>query len=180
MTDPPIGGVVTGRAFRHVRSVVRLLPASDDHFAWLLGEAAAPDGLRSPEGGVDVPVVLKIVRRLTAKLHAAGCHASWLIVDQDEVVGLCSFKRPPDDALVAEIGYGIAASRRRKGYATIGVNLLISAVFNSRAAAQLSAETAIANIPSQRVLARNGFLICGARTDAEDGELLIWSRSLER
>jgi RimJ/RimL family protein N-acetyltransferase len=159
--------------------MVHLLRATDDHFAWLLNEAVAPSGLCLPEGGVDDPVVLKILRRLTAKLHSAGCHASWLIVDQDEVVGLCSFKRPPDDALIAEIGYGVAGSRRRKGYATMGVDLVIKEVANSKAASQLRAETVIANFPSQRVLERNGFSICGTRVDAEDGDLLIWSRTLE-
>ncbi len=160
--------------------MVHLICATDDHFAWLLNEAVAPIGLRVPEGGVDDPVVLKILRRLTAKLHAVGCQASWLIVDQDEVVGLCSFKRPADDARIAEIGYGVAGSRRRKGYATMAIDLLIEEVVNSKAASQLCAETAVANLPSQRVLERNGFSICGTRVDAEDGDLLIWSRSLER
>lgn len=159
--------------------MVRLLLATDDHFAWLLNETVAPGGLRLPEGGVDHPLVLQILRRLTAKLHAAGCHASWLVVDENEVVGLCGFKQPADDAHIAEIGYGVAGSRRRKGYATTAVELLIKEVVTSKAASHLRAETAIANLPSQGVLERNGFSICGTRVDAEDGELLIWCRPLE-
>ena len=159
--------------------MVHLLPATNDHFAWLLNEAVAPSSLRLPEGGVDDPVVLRILRRLTAKLHAADCQASWLIVAQDVVVGLCSFKRPADDARIAEIGYGVAESQRRKGYATMAIDLLIKEVVKSKAASQLSAETVIANLPSQRVLERNGFSIHGTRVDAEDGDLLIWSRPLE-
>ncbi len=153
-----------------------LLPVTDDHFAWLLSDRAAQDGLRSPPGGVDEHGVLKMLRRATARLHAAGCHASWLIVDQHEVVGLCGFKRPANTAGAAEIGYGVAQSRRRQGYATMAVGLLIREVAETKAASRLLAETATSNLESQRVLERNGFSIDGARHSAEDGDLILWSR----
>jgi RimJ/RimL family protein N-acetyltransferase len=38
----------------------------------------------------------------------------------------------------------------------------------------LKAETAVANLPSQAVLRRNGFCVAGQRMDAEDGALLCW------
>lgn len=110
-----------------------LLPITDDHFAWLLSDRAAQDELRSPPGGVDEHGVLKMLRRATARLHAAGCHASWLIVDQHEVVGLCGFKRAANTAGAAEIGYGVAQSRRRQGYATTAVGLLIREVAETKA-----------------------------------------------
>jgi RimJ/RimL family protein N-acetyltransferase len=156
--------------------MIHLRPATDDHFAWFLNEAPAPDGLRAPAGGVDEPAVLEILRRMTAMLHGAGCRASWMIVDRDEVIGLCGFKRPADSANTAEIGYGVAASCRRKGYATMAVGLLVQEVAQTKAASRLRAETVTSNLESQRVLERNGFSIEGARHDAEDGELLIWSR----
>ena len=158
--------------------MVHLLPATDDHFAWLLRDAPAPSGLREPVGGVDDPVVLKMLRGMTAKLHAAGGSASWLFVDIGEVVGLCGFKRPADAANTAEIGYGVAESCRRKGYASTAVGLLITEVETIKAASRLIAETTASNVESQRVLERNGFLIDGVRYDAEDGDLMIWSRSL--
>ncbi len=162
----------------HTLGMTHLLPITDDHFAWLLSEAAAPDGLRDPMGGVDEHEVLRMLRRGTARLHAAGCHASWLIIDHNEVVGLCGFKRPVNAAGAAEIGYGVAQSRRRKGYATMAVGLLINEVAKTKAASRLLAETTTSNSESQRVLERNGFSIDGARDDAEDGELLLWSRPL--
>jgi len=158
--------------------MVHLLAATDDHFAWLLNEAPSPGGLRKPVGGVDDPVVLKMLRRMNAKLHAAGCNASWLIVDQDEVVGLCGFKRPADEANRAEIGYGVAESRRCRRYATMALGLMIHEIEKMEAASWLIAETAVSNLGSQRVLERNGFAIDGARHDEGDGELMIWSRSI--
>lgn len=158
--------------------MVRLLPATDYHFAWLLNEAPSPAGLRQPIGGVDETSVLKLLRRMTASLHAASCFASWLIVDQDHVVGLCSFKRPPDLAGFAEIGYGVAASCRRRGYATRAVSLLIDEVARTREATRLQAETAIYNLSSQRVLERTSFTRVGTRRDPSDGDLILWSRAI--
>jgi RimJ/RimL family protein N-acetyltransferase len=158
--------------------MVHLVPVDDGHFAWLLHEAGAPAGLREPVGGVDEHDVIKMLRGATQRLHAAGCHASWLIVDYDEVVGLCGFKRSTDAEGAAEIGYGVAQSRRRRGYATIAVGLLVEEVATTKAASRLCAETARSNLASQLVLERNGFSIDGARDDAEDGELILWSRPL--
>ena len=157
---------------------IHLLLAADDHFAWLLDKAPAPAGLRQPEGGFDQEAVISLLRRVTATLHAAGCFASWLMVDQDQLVGSCCFVRPPDPAGVAEIGYGVAASCRRRGYATSAVGLLVDEVAQTRAASRLEAGTAIHNLGSQRVLERNGFTRAGARHDPDDGELILWTREV--
>jgi RimJ/RimL family protein N-acetyltransferase len=158
--------------------MAHLLTATDDHFAWFLGQSAPPDGMREPPGGIDDVDVLKMLRRATARLNTAGCQASWLIVDQDEVVGLCGFKRAPDANGFAEIGYGVAESRRRRGYATAAVDLLIKDVAKTKVASRLLAQTAKANIASQRVLEGNGFSVVGATEDAEEGALIIWTRAV--
>ena len=41
---------------------LRLAPATDAHFAWLLGETAAPAGLGLPPGGIDEPWVYRWLR----------------------------------------------------------------------------------------------------------------------
>jgi RimJ/RimL family protein N-acetyltransferase len=41
---------------------------------------------------------------------------------------------------------------------------------------RLTAETAVDNLPSRRVLEVNNFRITGTREDAEDGSLLTWER----
>jgi RimJ/RimL family protein N-acetyltransferase len=158
--------------------MAHLLTATDDHFAWLLGQSTLPNGLREPAGGVDDADVLKMLRGATARLYTAGCQASWLIVDQDEVVGLCGFKRPPDANGVAEIGYGVSGSRRRRGYATAAVGLLIKDVAMTSVASRLLAQTAKSNLASQRVLERNGFTVDGSTHDPEEGALMIWTRAL--
>jgi RimJ/RimL family protein N-acetyltransferase len=157
---------------------VTLVRASDGHFAWLIGEAVAPDDLQMPDEGVESPGILRMLRRMTAALHAADCPASWLIVADAMVVGLCSFKGPPDSTGVAEIGYGVAAGHRGKGHAREAVRLMIADVMRDRLAIALFAETSVANVASQSVLECNGFVRSGERSDPEDGALIQWTRPL--
>ena len=97
-----------------------LIEAEDAHFEAMLSGGQYVGGYQQPPGGVDEPVVLKIVRKMTKTLHNAGCRASWLIVENGEVVGLCSYRRPPENGRV-EIGYGVAPTRRERGIATRAV-----------------------------------------------------------
>ena len=158
--------------------MTHLQEANDQHFAWLLGETAPPDGLAAPPDGVDGRAVLSVIRHLVASLHSAGCRSHWLIVDGAEVVGLCGFKRPPDPSGTAEIGYGVAISRRGKGFATQAVALMLDKAYDIESVLRLTAETAEDNVASQVVLERNGFFRTGRRHDAEDGNLSQWMRAV--
>ncbi len=72
------------------------------------------------------------------------------------IVGGIGFHGPPDDDGRVEIGYGIVPSRRRNGYATQALVLLIDQA-NALGAKVLTAETELENHPSQAVLERAGF-----------------------
>ena len=154
-----------------------LIEATDADFRWMLGEHYCQNGLRLPEGGVDDPVVLGIVRAIAMRLHDAGSRASWLVVYDGEVVGLCSYRRLPADRCV-EIGYGIAPSKRGNGYATRAVAAMVKAAALDPSVDTLTAETAVQNSASQVVLERNGFARTGTRVDLEDGEVTGWTRRL--
>jgi RimJ/RimL family protein N-acetyltransferase len=156
---------------------VVLIEATDTDFRWMLGEHSCQNGLRLPEGGVDDPVVLGIVRAITMRLHDAGSRASWLVVCNGEVVGLCSYRRPPADRCV-EIGYGIAPSKRGNGYATSAVAAMVEFALLDPSVDTLSAETAVQNLASQGALERNGFARVSTRVDVEDGEVIGWARRL--
>jgi RimJ/RimL family protein N-acetyltransferase len=156
--------------------MTRLVPATDAHFAWLLEEGPAL-GLTAPAGGLDERNILIWVRSLTERLLAADVFASWLVVDRDEVVAMCSFKDPPGADGSVEIGYSVAPERRRRGYATSAVSLVCAEVRRTGLALELRAETSVDNPASQRVLERNGFVRVGDRDD-EDGPLYLWVKSL--
>jgi RimJ/RimL family protein N-acetyltransferase len=156
---------------------LELVPASDTHFAWLLGEAEAPDGLRRPADGVDSPIVLKWLRRTLPKLGGRG---SWLMVEGGEVVGMCSYKWPPTEAGDVEIGYDVAPAHRQRGYATEAARLILEAAQADERVRAITAETALANLPSQRVLEANGFVQTGRGMDDEEGETIVWRLELSR
>lgn len=119
------------------------------------------------------PEVLKMLAGLAERIAAGFTPASWLIVEDDEVVGLCSVTRTPRHGSI-DIGYGIAPSRRSRGIATRAIGAIVAWARAAPHVAAITAETAIDNIASQQVLVRNGFVQTGERLDAEDGQLICW------
>jgi RimJ/RimL family protein N-acetyltransferase len=152
-----------------------LVSATDAHFAWLLGEAESPNGLIVAPGGIDEPWVFEWLRRTLPKLGGQG---SWLMAVEGEVVGLCSYKVPPNAEGSVEIGYGVAPERRRRGHATRAVALLVEAARLDNRVGVITAETALANLHSQRVLTANGFKDVGRGMDDEEGETIVWRLAL--
>ena len=157
--------------------ITALRRVSDEDFAWMLrGEPVLRGGLTLPPGGVDEPGVLTHVREITQRVHAEGCTGAWMIVAGDEVVGLCGYHDTPRNG-ETEIGYSIAASRRRRGHATRALQAMVAEAVGE-GLVLLTAETSIANHASNRVLEKNGFVRTGTRVDANDGEVLTWHKAL--
>jgi len=148
-----------------------LVPARDEHFAWMLGEIGPQDGLSLPPGGIDEPWVLEWGRGNRARIEGPG---SWLMVAAGEVVGLCGYKHPPNAKGGVEFGYGVAPERRRRGHATQAVAELVAAARDDPRVVRLFAQTALNNRPSQRVLELNGFEAVGKGHDEDEGETIVW------
>jgi RimJ/RimL family protein N-acetyltransferase len=63
-----------------------------------------------------------------------------------------------DYAYLYEIGYGIIPSERRKGYTTEAARLLLDYLFATKKKIErIESVTDVENVPSQRVLEKNGF-----------------------
>ena len=159
---------------------VTIVELCDGDFAEMLrGAPFVRPGIAAPPGGVDDPVVVSHVRRNLARLRDDGyAGGHWMIVAGGEAVGMCGIKRAPSADGEVEIGYGIAANRRRRGHMTRGLALVLAALRHDPAIRAVLAETAVDNLPSQRVLAGNGFERLGTRGDPADGELLQWRKRL--
>ncbi len=151
-----------------------LIEATDAHFAALLA-GESPDGLAVAEGGVEAPEVLAMLRALSSEVGESFHPNAWMIVEDGEVVGLTSLVRPPYVGDTVMIGYGVAASRRRRGIARRAVANLLAWARSDHRVTTVTAETSIHNAPSQRVLEANGFARTGEREDEEDGPLFCWS-----
>jgi RimJ/RimL family protein N-acetyltransferase len=93
-------------------------------------------------------------------------------VDAGLVVGGAGFHGEPDAEGIVEIGYGIAPEWQGQGIATTAVERLI-AIARAAGARRLVAGTDPDNVPSQRVLEKNGFV----RLTVVDTELR-WSLDL--
>ena len=156
-----------------------IVEARDEDFAALL-IGAPPRGLLLADGSIEGPEILGMLRSLARTVRAEFSPSAWMIVEQEEVVGLCSLKAPPEHGPV-EIGYGVAASRRNRGIATRGVaDLLAWAQADGQdfrlAGRYLSPQRAIAaGVGTQRLSPE-----VGGRTDVIDGEVFCWHRSITR
>ncbi len=150
-----------------------LIVATDKHFLDLVA-GAAPNGFKMAPGGIESPEILQMLRELAASVSAHFAPAAWLIVEHNEVVGMCSVKAAPSADAAVDIGYGIAETRRGRGCAGRAVANVIAWARADTRINILTAETSIDNIPSQCVLKRNGFVHTGNRMDDEDGMLMCW------
>ncbi|MFC4424759.1 GNAT family N-acetyltransferase [Deinococcus navajonensis] len=91
-------------------------------------------------------------------------------------VGQLGVKGPPDGAGVQEIGYGFLPEVWGQGYATEAVAALAEFLLAQSGIKALSAQTAVTNAASARVLEKTGFVQTGTDWDEEDGHLLVWAR----
>jgi RimJ/RimL family protein N-acetyltransferase len=153
---------------------MNLVACTDAHFGWMLGGDAPSPGLRLPPGGVEAAPVMATLRGLMEEIRKTHPVCAWLMVEDGEVVGLCSYIRAADDKGVPYIGYGVAESRRKRGHATRAIKLMVDEVLRDPKVRGIAAETSVANIPSQRVLEESGFVKTGTRVDDEDGEVFVW------
>jgi RimJ/RimL family protein N-acetyltransferase len=152
-----------------------LIVADDAVFAGL-AQGTAPAGLRLVPGGIEDDDIMAMLRALAASVSETFAPAAWLIIEEGEAVGMCSLKNAPGDGAAVEIGYGIAPSRQGYGIATRAVADVLAWARTDPRVAKVTAETAIENFASHKVLERNGFARAGRRMDDEDGELLCWER----
>lgn len=143
----------------------------EDYASLLLGRG--PRNFALPDTEIAPPEVLQMLADLDARIRAGFSPASWLIVEDGELVGLCAVKRAPEAGIV-DIGYGIAPSRQGRGFAGRAVGDIVAWVRGHPALSAVTAETIPTGLASQRVLLRNGFERIGERIDDEDGPVICW------
>ncbi len=95
------------------------------------------------------------------------------ILEEDSTfVGGIGFKGPANADGEVELGYGFDEPYRKRGLATEAVKAMTQWAFQEPAVASVTAETNYTNIPSARVLQKNGFRLYAA-TD----HFLYWRKS---
>ena len=154
-----------------------LIVLDDASFA-ALHDGMSLAGFSVIEGNVAPPPVLEMLRDLAASIRPRFDPCAWSIVEEAQVLGLLSLVKPPRGDGVIEIGYGVADPAQGRGVCGRAVADLIRWARDDDRVSVIRAETSLANPASQRVLERNGFTVIGQRTDAEEGELLVWERAV--
>lgn len=153
-----------------------LIVAEDSDFEAIL-RGGAPGALAAPGSPLAPSDVLEMLRALANLVRESFAPCAWMIVEGREIVGLCSITAAPTCGEI-RIGYGVAPTRQGRGCASRAVASLAEWARSDPRVSVIIAETSVDNLPSQRVLKRNGFAIRGERVDAEDGPLLCWRLDL--
>ncbi|SMB95648.1 GNAT family N-acetyltransferase [Deinococcus hopiensis] len=92
-------------------------------------------------------------------------------------IGQMGTKGLPDKRGDVEIGYGLNPGARGQGYATEAVSALVADLLAYPAVRRVTAQTAVTNTASARVLQKLDFTQVGAAWDEEDGDLQVWART---
>lgn len=154
-----------------------LIEAEASDFALLLAGNAPKSFVLLPDCVIAPPDVLRMLSALAASIRPDFAPCAWMVVEGGEIVGLLSALRPPVDGEL-HIGYGVSPSRQRCGIASRAVMDLMAWAASDARLDRVTAETAVDNRPSQRVLEGNGFRITGTRDDPQDGHLITWERQV--
>lgn len=101
-------------------------------------------------------------------------YSNWQIIrkDQNSVIGGICFKGPANSVGQVEIGYGIEKLHQNQGYATEAIQAVVKWALEQDSIQAVIAETDKNNVPSQKVLLKNGFV----KTEEKD-ELIFWKIS---
>ncbi|MEU8887144.1 GNAT family N-acetyltransferase [Streptomyces sp. NPDC048442] len=129
--------------------------------SWSASEAAAVlDGTRSKSWADDFPADGdRVIAGLFARFPDwLGEYGHRLIIERESgaVVGSIGLFWPPSEG-VLEIGYGIVASRRGRGYAPEATRAMTELALGAPGVHTLCANVELSNPPSARVLEKAGF-----------------------
>lgn len=153
-----------------------ILEATADDFSSMLKGGAPRDLSLVSDSAVAPQEVLQMLSVLSNQIRSEFAPSAWMMVEDNEWVGLCSIVCAPSDGEV-RLGYGVAPTKQGRGVARRGIKNIVEWAICDPRVRRLAAETNVDNIPSQRVLECNGFVNVGERTDAEDGQLICWQIS---
>ena len=100
--------------------------------------------------------------------------SGWVIVQAAEAVGTIGPKGPLTGTV--DIGYGLRPQSWNQGFASEAAQAVSAWLLSLPQVERVTADTAVSNVASARVLEKAGFTETGRRFSEADGELRLWSR----
>ena len=118
-----------------------------------------------------------ILPNLTGDLEKDLYYSLWTITLKEKLtlIGDLCFKGPPDKDGQIEIGYGLNEKFQKQGYMAEAVQAIVKWAFLQERVKAVISETDKTNIPSHKVLIKNGFV-----QYKEVGESFWWRRIRRR
>lgn len=130
--------------------------------------------LKKGKGWPDKDVLETLPKIITnlSKVTAPTGFESWMIIKKDtmEIIGDLGFKGFNSSLGTIDLGYGIIASERRKGYAEEAVKALLQWAFSNEIVKEITANCLQENTPSIHLLKKCNF----TQTKIEN-EMLYWT-----
>lgn len=130
----------------------------------------------SPEWPADLLPAFPFFLTLLGPQADAALFENYAAVHDGEIIGALGIKGEVSDTGEAEIGYGFNASAQGQGYATEAVAALCAHLLSLPEISTITAQTALGNRASERVLEKCGFARMGTLWSEEDGEVMRWQR----
>ncbi len=113
-------------------------------------------------------IEIKLANMALSAVAQHPWYTYWLIVVKSPPfgAGLAGFKGAPDVQGEVEIGYGVDAGYQNKGYMSEAARALVAWAFRTGNCRAVTAETAIDNFASQRVLEKLGMSVVARTREA--------------
>ena len=132
------------------------------------------NGLNAGEGYPDqetLDTIPKIVANIELSNGPTGFE-SWVIITKQEmkIIGDVGFKGIPNQAGEIDLGYGIIASERQKGYAFEAAKALCDWAISQENVNTITAKCLIENEGSRKILENVGF-----KKACQDSSMIFWS-----
>jgi ribosomal-protein-alanine N-acetyltransferase len=131
-------------------------------------------GLKKGTGWPDDDVIETLPRIINnlSLVQAPTGYESWMIIRKDTsaIIGDAGFKGFNYEDENIDIGYGIIAEERKKGYTTEAVTALIQWAFSNEVVKEITARCTIDNTGSISLLKKMNFAAV-----KNDGEMIYWS-----
>lgn len=162
---------------------IRLLSQTPERFRALLEGTDVYEqrfGVRVAEGVRDFLVGPEVSAEFLERLNGPAAADPWkdgfavVHIEDNTVIGFCSFTGPPGADEMVEIAYGVAPGYQNRGHATEAARELIAFATASGRVRTIYAHTLPQDSASTRVLTKCGFTLRGQVAHPEDGPVWRW------